>query len=277
MENDLTTAQSSIEKERRNQRRERLRLLMLSAGTVLVLLALWEAAVRLGMVNAKYLCAPTTVLKTFFIKLTDPKPDGAVLGVHLWTSLKLVFCGYLLAVVVGVPLGLFLSYYYTLDKLISPIFEIMRPIPPIAWIPLSLIWLGIGTTAKAFIIFVAAFVPCVINSYTGIRLTNPVLISVAKTCGASQWEIFTTVCIPSAMPLAFTGIRVALGNAWSTLVAAELIAATSGLGYMIQQGRSFGRSDIIIVGMFTIGITGAVLHWLVGRLENKVIQWRAER
>ena len=181
MGNDITTAQSSIEKERQNQRREKLRLLMLSAGTVLVLLALWEAAVRLGMVNAKYLCAPTTVLKTFFIKLTDPKPDGAVLGVHLWTSLKLVFCGYSLAVAVGVPLGLFLSYYYTLDKLISPIFEIMRPIPPIAWIPLSLIWLGIGTTAKAFIIFVAAFVPCVINSYTGIRLTNPVLISVAKT------------------------------------------------------------------------------------------------
>ena len=147
MGNDITTAQSSIEKERQNQRREKLRLLMLSAGTVLVLLALWEAAVRLGMVNAKYLCAPTTVLKTFFIKLTDPKPDGAVLGVHLWTSLKLVFCGYSLAVAVGVPLGLFLSYYYTLDKLISPIFEIMRPIPPIAWIPLVILWFGIGEFA----------------------------------------------------------------------------------------------------------------------------------
>lgn len=277
MANDLNTAGNSIEKEKQKRRKEKLRLLMLSVGTILVLLALWEAVVRLGMVNAKYLCAPTTVLKTFFVKLTDAKPDGAALGVHLWTSLKLVFCGYSLAVAVGVPLGLFLSYYYTLDKLITPIFEIMRPIPPIAWIPLSLIWLGIGTTAKAFIIFVAAFVPCVINSYTGIRLTNPVLVSVAKTCGASRWEIFTTVCIPSAMPMAFTGIRVALGNAWSTLVAAELIAATSGLGYMIQQGRSFGRSDIIIVGMFTIGITGAALHWLVGRLENKVIQWRAER
>ena len=277
MTNGENVVRSSVEQEKRNQKREKIRLFLLSVTTVVVLLAIWEIAVRLNWVNSKYLCAPSTVLKTFFIKLTDPKPDGAVLGVHLWTSLKLVFIGYGIAVVIGVPLGLFLAYYHTLDKLVSPIFEIIRPIPPIAWIPLSLIWLGIGTEAKAFIIFVAAFVPCVINSYTGIRLTNPVLISVAKTCGASRWKIFTTVCIPSAMPMAFTGIRVALGNAWSTLVAAELIAATAGLGYMIQQGRSFGRSDIIIVGMFTIGITGAVLFWALGLLENKMMKWRAGR
>ena len=170
-----------------------------------------------------------------------------------------------------------MGYYHTFDKLVSPIFEIIRPIPPIAWIPLSVIWLGIGTTAKGFIIFLAAFVPCVINSYTGIKLTNPVLINVAKTCGASRWEIFKTVCVPSALPLAFTGVRVALGNAWTTLVAAELLSATAGLGYMIQQGRSLARSDIIIVGMLTIGIIGAILSWLLSKLEDKAIRWRAQR
>ena len=115
---------------------------------------------------------------------------------------------------------------------------------------------GIGTTAKSYIIFLAAFVPCVINSYTGVKLTNPVLINVAKTCGASKWEIFVKVCVPSSLPLVFTGMRIALGNAWSTLVAAELLASISGLGYMIQQGRSLVRPDIIIVGMMTIGLQG---------------------
>ena len=167
------------------------------------------------------------------------------------------------------------DYYHTFDKLVSPIFEIVRPIPPIAWIPLSIIWLGVGTTAKAFIIFLAAFVPCVINSHTGIKLTPAVYLNVAKTSGASRWEIFWTVSKNYAMPLAFTGVQVALGNAWSTLVASELLAATAGLGYMIQQGRSLVRPDIIIVGMLTIGVIGAILTTLLSKLENHVVKWRS--
>ena len=267
----------SIALERKENFRNTRNLLLLSAASVLVFLTVWQLAVMNEWVNPKYLSSPIDVVKTFIVKLTDPKPDGAVIGVHIWTSLKLVLKGYLLAVVVGVPLGFLLAYYYVLDKLISPIFEIMRPIPPIAWIPMSVIWLGIGAKAKTFIIFLAAFVPCVINAYTGIKITNPTYISVGRTCGASRWKIFTTVCIPSALPLAFTGVRVALGNAWSTLVAAELVAAPSGLGYMIQQGRSFVRPDIILVGMFTIGITGAILYWVLGIIEKNTMKWRAKR
>lgn len=276
MENNKQTL-DSISLERRERRAERTRLLLLSVASVLVFLLIWQLAVTFEVVNPKYFCSPITVVKTFIVKLTDPRPDGSVIGVHIATSLGLVLRGYLLAVVIGVPLGLLLAYYHTLDKLVSPIFEIVRPIPPIAWIPMSVIWLGIGVKAKSFIIFLAAFIPCVINSFTGVKLTNQTLISVAKTCGASRWKIFTTVCIPSALPLAFTGIRVALGNAWSTLVAAELVAATSGLGYMIQQGRSFVRPDIIIAGMFTIGVIGAVLFWLLGIAENHIMKWRAKR
>ena len=246
---------SSIQIETEKQARERKQLFLLSLISVVFCLAIWELAVKLEWLNSKYICAPTDVLRSFITKLTDSKPDGAVLGVHIITSLKLVLVGYISASAVGVPLGLLLGYYRTFDRLVSPIFEIIRPIPPIAWIPLSVIWLGIGTTAKGFIIFLAAFVPCVINSYTGVKLTNPVLINVAQTCGASRWKNFKTVCVPSAMPLAFTGIRV-------------------GLGYMIQQGRSLARSDIIIVGMLTIGITGAILSWALSSLENKVIRWR---
>lgn len=277
MKRELESVASSIQIETKKRNKEKRQLFCLSVISVMFCLILWELAVRLGWLNGRYICAPTDVVIEFIIKLSDPKPDGAVLGVHIITSLKLVVAGYVAASIVGVPLGMLLGYYHTFDKLVSPIFEIIRPIPPIAWIPLSVIWLGIGTTAKGFIIFLAAFVPCVINSYTGIKLTNPVLINVAKTCGASRWEIFKTVCVPSALPLAFTGVRVALGNAWTTLVAAELLSATAGLGYMIQQGRSLARSDIIIVGMLTIGIIGAILSWLLSKLEDKAIRWRAQR
>lgn len=276
--NDIPpNAANSILIEAQARRRESRTLMLLSVISVLAFLGIWELAVRVGWVDGRYLCAPSTVVKTFITKTSDPTPDGAVLGVHILTSLKLVLVGYCTAILIGVPLGLLMGYYRVFDRLVSPIFEIMRPIPPIAWIPLSIIWLGIGTAAKAFIIFLAAFVPCVINSYTGVKLTPPVLINVAKTCGATRWEIFRTVSIHSAMPLTFTGIQVALGNAWSTLVAAEMIAATAGLGYMIQQGRSLVRPDIILVGMVTIGVIGAVLTTILSRLEDKVVKWRAKR
>ena len=270
-----TETANSIQIEAKAKRREARQLLLISTVSVLVFLCLWELAVRAGWIDSKYLCAPTMVVETFLQKLTDPKPDGAVLGVHIITSLRLVLVGYLTAVIIGVPLGLIMGYYHTFDKLVSPIFEIVRPIPPIAWIPLSIIWLGVGTTAKAFIIFLAAFVPCVINSYTGVKLTPVVYLNVAKTSGASNWEVFWTVSRNYAMPLAFTGIQVALGNAWSTLVASELLAATAGLGYMIQQGRSLLRPDFIIVGILTIGVIGAILTTLMSKLENHVVKWRS--
>lgn len=274
--NSVIIPESIIQETKKRKKHKRM-LFALSLSSVCVVLFFWQAAVDFSWLNPKYVASPLKVIETFSQKINDIKPDGATLGVHVYTSLHLVFIGYSLAVLIGVPLGLVTGYYRVADKLITPIFEIIRPIPPIAWIPLSVVWMGIGTTAKAFIIFLAAFVPCVINSYTGIKLTNPVLMNVAKTCGASDFKVFSSVCVPSAMPMVFTGIRVAIGNAWSTLVAAELLAATAGLGYMIQQGRSLIRSDIIIVGMLTIGIIGAILLYLLGKVEDKVIGWRAQK
>lgn len=265
---------SSIKLEERNIKKEKIKLFLLSLISVAVALTIWQLAVSLGWVNSRYVVGPIDVVKLFFLKFSDSTPDGALLQTHITTSLILVFRGYLTAIIVGVPLGLLMGYYNTLDKLVGPIFEILRPIPPIAWIPLSVVWLGIGTPAKSFIIFVASFVPCVINCYTGIKLTTPVMINVGKTCGASRWKIFTSVCVPSAMPMTFTGIRVAIGNAWSTLVAAEMLASSSGLGYMIQQGRTLARSDVIIVAMLTIGVIGAFLLWLLDKLESVVLKWR---
>lgn len=275
MSNSNTNIPNSILIEARMRKKEKRQLLAISIISVVVFLSIWEIISKTGLVDPKYLAAPSTVVETFIRKFTDPNPDGATLLTHIATSLQLVIVGYTAAIVIGVPLGLLMGYYRTFDRLVSPIFEIMRPIPPLAWIPLSIIWLGVGTAAKGFIIFLAAFVPCVINSYTGVKLTPNVLMNVAKTCGASRWEIFWTVCVKSAMPLTFTGIQVSLGNAWSTLVASELVSATSGLGYMIQQGRSYVRADIILVGMLTIGIIGAILTTLLSKLEHIVVKWRA--
>ncbi|MEG0541810.1 MAG: ABC transporter permease [Angelakisella sp.] len=268
---------SSVEVENRNKAREKRQLFLISAIGLAFFFGTWELVTRLEIIPSRYLNPPTMVIQTFFRKMVETNPDGATIPVHFWTSFKLALTGFLAAVVVGVPLGLIMGYYKTADRLIRPIFEVMRPIPPIAWIPISILWLGIGYPAKAFIIFMAAFVPCVINAHLGVTLTNRTLINVAKTCGASRWQIFTTICVPSAMPLVFTSLRIALGNAWSALVAAEMLAATAGLGFMIQQGRSFVRSDIIIVGMLVIGITGALMSACLAKLESKVSPWRVER
>lgn len=258
----------------KNKRREQNILRVLSMVGILGLLAIWQISVSSGLVSGRYLSSPIDIFKLFIIKLTDPKPDGSVLGVNVLASLQVSITGFILAIVIGIPLGLFMGWYKGFDRFMRPIFEIIRPIPPVSWIPLTIVWLGIGLKAKAFIVFFSAFVPCVINAYTGIKQTNPVLINVAKTCGASNFTIFWKIGVPSSMVMTFAGIRVALGNAWATLVAAEMLAASAGLGYMILMGRQFARPDIIILGIVVIGIIGTLFTSILGKIENKVLGWR---
>ncbi len=244
---------------------------------IFVFLGVWQLAGTLGLVSTKILASPTKVIATFFDKFTNPKPDGATLLEHLWVSLRLALIGFGAACVIGIPLGLTMGFFKGMDYFFNPIFEIIRPIPPLAWIPVILLILGIGTSAKAFIIFVAAFVPCLLNSYVGIKRTRTTLINVARTSGASNAQIFFKVGIPSAIPMIFTGVKVSLGTSWATLVAAELLSSSVGLGYMIQRGRTLVRSDIIIVGMLTIGVVGAFLAFLLSLLEKKIAPWRNKK
>ena len=241
----------------------------ISIVSFLVFLVVWELICRFDLIGPYQLVPPSEVITVFFEKLTDVNPDGTVLQHHALASLALALAGFLAAVVIGVPLGLFMGWYPKVNLLVRPLFDAIRPIPPIAWIPIAILWLGIGMTAKAFIIFLAAFVPCVINSYTGIRLTNPVLIRVAEIYGASNFETFRKIGVPSAIPMIFTGMKLSLNAAWTTLVAAELLAASVGLGFMIQQGRRLARPDIIIVGMLTIGFLGALMSWILTRIEAR--------
>ena len=234
-----------------------------------VFILVWEMICRFEIIGPYQLVPPSEVITVFFEKFTQVNPDGGLLQQHAAASLLLALTGFVAAVVIGVPLGLFMGWYPRVNMLVRPIFDAIRPIPPIAWIPIAILWLGIGMPAKAFIIFLAAFVPCVINSYTGIRLTNPVLIRVAEIYGASNFETFRKIGVPSAIPMIFTGMKLSLNAAWTTLVAAELLAASVGLGFMIQQGRRLARPDIIIVGMLTIGLLGALMSWILTRIEAR--------
>lgn len=254
--------------------RQGMSMVWLSIASLAVFFVIWYLVVRTGMISKTLLASPDQVVTTFISKLSNRAPDGSTLGAHFKSSLTLALAGYISAVVIGAPLGLLMGWFKKVDDIVKPIFEVVRPIPPIAWIPLAILWFGIGLPAKAFIIWLSAFVPSVINSYAGIKLTEPVLINVARTFGAANWETFLKVGVPSALPMVFTGLRLSLSSAWMTLVAAELLASTEGLGYMIQMGRTLARPDVIIVGMLTIGFTGAVMAYLLEGLEGKMTPWR---
>ena len=268
------TAAERVALVQREKRRITYRNVTLSIAGVLLFLIIWEGLVLTGLVGSKKLCDVLEVFKLFVIKLSDPTPDGAVLMVHIWSSLQVALLGFLLAVVIGVPLGWLMGWYRGADSFLRPIFEIIRPIPPVSWIPLTIVWLGIGLPAKSFIVFFAAFVPCLINSYTGIRQTKEVLKNVGKTFGASYFTVFWKVGIPSSLTMTFAGIKVAIGNAWATLVAAEMLAASSGLGYMILMGRSYARVDLIILGIVVIGVLGVLISAIINWVERILLGWR---
>jgi taurine transport system permease protein len=268
--------EEGLKKYQRQQQLLNLKYTLLSVAGIITFLLIWQLAVKLGFVSETRLPSPITIFKTLMFKVHSVDPDGNVLLVNIIASLQVALTGFLSAIIIGIPLGLFMGWWQYADRFLRPIFELVRPIPPIAWIPLVVVWVGIGLQAKGLIIFFTAFVPCVINSYTGIKLANKTLINVSKTFGASNFEIFYKVGLPSALPMTFAGIRVALGNSWSTLVAAEMLASSAGLGYMIQIGRSVARPDIVIVGMIVIGATGAILAGLLSLLEQRLLRWKVK-
>lgn len=252
----------------------RKRKILLSTVSLLSLTCFfvsWQLIVDLQVVPNSLLASPMQIIKAFFMKLTTAEPDGSTLIRHTAVSLQEALLGYVLALVIGIPLGLAMGWFKVAEGLARPIFEMIRPIPPVAWIPLAIFWFGIGLTSKAFIIFFAALVASVINSYAGVRLTNPTFIRMARAYGASDWEIFWQVCIPSALPMVFGGLQVALAGAWTSLVAAELVAADAGLGYLINVGRRLMRVELVMLGMVMVGLTGVLISFIVDKIERRLV------
>ncbi|HEY8463243.1 MAG TPA: ABC transporter permease [Bacillota bacterium] len=257
------------------KRERNFKYMLLSVLSVITALVIWWIVTDiLKLTTPTTLPSPVRVMTTFFQKMYDINPDGATLPQHLLASLQVALSGYLIGVVIGIPLGIAMAWFKPVDRFVTPLFDLLRPVPGLAWIPLMIIFFGIGLLSKAMVIFLSAFIPCVVNSYSGIRRTRSVHLWVGQTFGASNLDLLFKIAIPSSLPLLFTGLRVALGASWNALVAAELLASTKGLGFMIQQSRGLYRPDIIIVGMITVGAVGALLASILTIVERRVIGGR---
>ncbi|HKU07155.1 MAG TPA: ABC transporter permease [Bradyrhizobium sp.] len=236
-------------------------------GILSFVLAWQVAALVVG--DPSTLARPIDVAERFIEMLVQPFA-GSTLGWHLLASLGRFFAGFGLAVVIGIPLGLAMSWYSVLDAVIAPFFNLFRFIAPIAWVPFAVLWFGIGLGGPVLIIFSGAFAPCLIGSYGGGKLTDVKLLEAARTVGASGFKIITEVILPSAIPSIVAGLRVAAGNGWQSLVGAELIVASSGVAYTMVRGQMNRTITIVMVGMIAIGIVGLVMEWLFRRLEIAV-------
>jgi ABC-type nitrate/sulfonate/bicarbonate transport system permease component len=248
-------------------------LIILPVLSLLAFFLGWEFIVDSGIVPSTLLAAPSQVARLFVFKLTHVNPDGATLGAHAWMSMKEAVTAYVLALVLGVPLGLAMGWFTVIRGMFRPVFELIRPIPPIAWIPLCIFWFGIGIWGKIYIIWIAGIVPFVINSWAGVNMTNPTFIQMARTYGATDWQIFTQICIPSALPMVFGALQIALAYCWTNLVGAELLAADQGLGFLIEMGRRLALPQLVVLGMVCVGLGGALIGVVVDLLERRLLAW----
>ena len=249
--------------------KERLISALCAVASIGAFLLIWYLACALTALG-KLLPDPVTVLVGMWGYITGTVGKCSLL-MHAVHSLRRVLIGFVIGSAIGISLGLLMGRYRLARAIFNPIFRIIRPIPPIAWIPLTVFWFGIGLAGKVFIIWIAGIVPCVINSYVGVRMTNPTLIQMARTYGANNWQIFTQLCIPSALPMVFGALQLALAYCWTNLVAAELLAADSGLGFLITMGGRLGRPDIIVLGMICVGLSGAVIGFIIDQIEKKLL------
>lgn len=198
----------------------------------------------------------------------------ARLHTHILHSVKLVLMGFFVAVATGVPLGLAMGWSRRVEALANPAFLLIRPIPPLAWIPLAIVWLGLGDAAKVLVIWFAAFVPSVINSYAGVRSIEPHMIEAARMLGVRRWMLVREVLVPGAAPMIFTGLRLSLQACWTTLVAGELIGAAAGLGRVLSQGSLDIFPAMILVGMVGVALAGGLMTWALGWMELRAMPWK---
>jgi NitT/TauT family transport system permease protein len=234
----------------------------------LLILALWYAIRASGLVSPALVPAPHLV----FTKAIELAGDR--LWRDIYISTQRVFIGVTLGVALAVPVGFCLGWYQGLRSFIDPVINFFRALPPIALIPLVIVYFGIGELAKTVILFYAAFFAGVIVMYEGIAQISPIFIKVARTLGASDFEIFRKVIIPLAVPHILTAVRVALGVAWATLVASELIAAQQGLGAMIQNASAFFQLDIIYVGIICIGLIAMLMDLALRAATRRLVAWQ---
>lgn len=248
--------------------------LLLSLAGIITLFAVWQI-VSMVIINKNALPAPTLVIGKFLNSLATDIGTYTIIE-HALISLRRVAVGYVIAAVSGIVVGMLMACSQTAEALIRPLFELIRPIPPLAWIPMSIIWFGIGETTKYFIIFVATFTTITLNAYEGAKGVDPILIGAGRMLGASSNQVFLTVILRGAVPQIFAGLQVALSSGWMAVLAAEMVRSSEGVGWVIIRGMEVGDTVQILVGMIAIAIVGFALAQLMRMLEGRLCEWNIQ-
>ncbi|HEX6210677.1 MAG TPA: ABC transporter permease [Methylomirabilota bacterium] len=238
---------------------------------LLGLLVLWEAVTRTGWVPPLFLPSPLGVLAAGL----DLLRTGELLT-HLGTSLQRILLGFGLGALGGVSVGLAVGVFSLAEAIGTPLIAATFPVPKIALLPLLILWLGIGEASKVAVIMLGVFFPMAINTYTGVRHADPQLLRAAVSFGAGRWSVIRKVMLPSALPMIFAGLKLGAGTALLLLVAAEMIAASSGIGFLILNAQNLMETTTLMVGIVLLSLLGLASHWLLSRLERVAIPWKAD-
>jgi len=244
---------------------------------LLILLILWQALCSLNLIPNHLLPSPIKIVLGLKDLLIIGMPPGHLLPQHILYSLYRVALGFAAAVILGIPVGLWMGWSPRLRRVVNPLVELIRPIPPLAWIPIAILWFGIGMKSAAFIIFLGAFFPILLNTVSGVLAINPIYFEAAQTLNARRKDVFFKVLVPGSIPSIFVGMRIGVGIGWMTLVAAEFTGVRTGygLGYMIMTARDIQRPDEILAGMLVIGLIGYLINGGLKACERKFVKWRA--
>ncbi|MAQ37999.1 MAG: taurine ABC transporter permease [Thioclava sp.] len=245
----------------------------ISVVAVLVVLGLWQIVTASGLIAPLFLPSPVAVVQKLF-GLISTGFTGVPLWEHILVSAGRVFAAFALACIVGIPLGLAMGMSPVMRGLFDPFLEFYRPIPPLAYLPLMIIWFGIGETSKVLLIFLSVLAPVALGARAGVRSVAIEQIHAAYSLGASRAQVLREVVLPSALPEILTAMRIGVGFGWTTLVAAEMVAATMGLGYMVLSASQFLQTSTVLVGIFLIGGIAWCFDLAMRWVEKKVVPWK---
>ncbi|WP_425335627.1 ABC transporter permease subunit [Pseudomonas helleri] len=245
----------------------------LSLVTVIGVLALWWIATNSGWIKPLFLPSPQAVWAQMMEVSRDGFADASLLTHIGWSALR-VFGAFLLAVLTAIPVGILMGVNRVARGVFDPLVEFYRPLPPLAYLPLVVIWMGIGEGSKVLLIYLAMFAPLALSARAGVKSVAIEQIHAAYSMGASRGQVLKYVIMPAALPEILTGMRIAIGFGWTTLVAAEMVAATAGLGFMVLTASKFMATDVVIMGILVIGLLALLFDLGMRWLERKLVPWK---
>src|ERR1700738_3139238 len=265
---------AAASRRRQRQRLEMLRAFALGAGFPILLVLIWDRAVALT--GTRLIPSPYQVALMMydfsFGGVYDDAFSGTILT-HIWKSVQRVYGGFFLAALIGIPLGMMIGRIKILCQLLDPTISLLRPIPVTAWLPLSMIFFGLGPNAAIFLVFLGAFYPILLNTTFGVRSVDPRLFEAAAMLGCSGPAMFREVMLPASLPAIFNGLRIAHGFAWILIVVGEMTGVPTGLGSVIMDGRTLSRTDLVVTGMIVIGVAGFLTDRIIVAISNRVLRW----